>query len=41
MPEVRASDPNPQDLTPEEQAQDPAANFPDDPAEEPENQADA
>ena len=39
MPEVRASDPNPDDLTPEEEAQDPAAEFDDKPAEAPEKQA--
>lgn len=39
MPEVRASDPNPQDLTPEEEAQDPAAEHPDEFVESPEDQA--
>ena len=38
MPEVRASDPAPDDLTPEEQAADPAAHFPDEPTDNPENQ---
>jgi hypothetical protein len=38
MPDVRASDPAPDDLTPEEQAADPAAELPDEPAESPEGQ---
>ena len=38
MPEVRASDPAPDDLTPEEQAADPAAEFPDEATDNPENQ---
>ena len=38
MPDVRASDPAPDDLTPEEQAADPAAEFPDEATDNPENQ---
>ena len=38
MPDVRASDPAPDDLTPEEQANDPAADFPDEPSDIPEEQ---
>jgi hypothetical protein len=40
MPDVRASDPAPDDLTPEEQEADPAAAFPEDPADTPEAQED-
>jgi hypothetical protein len=38
MPDVRASDPAPDDLTPEEQEADPAASFPDEPGDNPEAQ---
>jgi len=38
MPEVRASDPAPDDLTPEEQEADPAAAVPDDAGDNPEEQ---
>ena len=40
MPKVRASDPAPDDLTPEEQEKDPAAAFLDEPADNPEVQED-
>jgi hypothetical protein len=39
MPEARASDPNPTDLTPEEEAQDPTT--PEDVSPHPEDQQDA
>jgi hypothetical protein len=38
MPEPRASDPAPDDLTPEEQAVDPAASHPDEQLDNPEDQ---